>query len=97
MKRAKKAQTAGPGEAQAGDFSTRLPGNSEKIKRLIAQLKKLAAATTPVLVSGELGTGHETVAELLHNAVPPASRPDSAVAVRWPRSRRGTPTTFRRA
>src|SRR5882757_9524545 len=53
---------------KAGDFEARLVGTSQKIKRLITQLKKLATAHTPVLISGEAGTGHETVAELLHAA-----------------------------
>ena len=53
---------------KAGDFEARLPGDSPKIKRLITQLKKLATAHTPVLISGEAGTGHETAAELLHAA-----------------------------
>ncbi len=53
---------------KAGDFEARLVGESQKIKRLIAQLKKLATAHTPVLISGEAGTGHEIVAELLHAA-----------------------------
>jgi two-component system response regulator HydG len=53
---------------KAGDFEARLPGESPKIKRLITQLKKLATAHTPVLVSGEAGSGHEIAAELLHAA-----------------------------
>jgi len=57
-----------PPAVNAGDFEARLVGDSPKIKRLIAQLKKLATARTPVLISGETGTGHETVAELLHAA-----------------------------
>jgi two-component system, NtrC family, response regulator HydG len=52
----------------AGDFEARLLGESQKVKRLIAQLKKLASAHTPVLLSGEPGSGHETAAELLHAA-----------------------------
>ncbi|MFI5335882.1 MAG: sigma-54-dependent transcriptional regulator [Opitutales bacterium] len=71
----REAQSGGVGAAKAGDFAARLPGQSEKIKRLITQLRKLAAANTPVLISGELGTGHEVVAELLHATVPPAGRP----------------------
>jgi len=60
---------------KAGDFEARLPGSSPKTKRLIAQLKKLATAHTPVLISGELGSGHEIAAELLHAAgTPPDSR-----------------------
>ncbi len=53
---------------QPGDFESRLPGESQKIKRLITQLKKLATAHTPVLVSGEPGSGHEVIAQLLHAA-----------------------------
>lgn len=48
------------------DFESRLVGPSAKIKRLITQLKKLSSALTPVLITGELGSGHEIVAELLH-------------------------------
>lgn len=59
---------------KAGDFEARLVGDSQKIKRLIAQLKKLATAHTPVLVSGEPGSGHEIAAELLHAA---RNAPDS--------------------
>lgn len=62
------ARGAGGGAAQAGDFEGRLVGSSQKIKRLITQLKKLATAHAPVLVSGELGSGHEIAAELLHAA-----------------------------
>jgi two-component system, NtrC family, response regulator HydG len=51
---------------KAGDFEARLVGTSPKIKRLITQLKKLATAHTPILISGETGTGHEIAAELLH-------------------------------
>jgi DNA-binding NtrC family response regulator len=53
---------------KAGDFEARLVGESQKIKRLISQLKKLATAHTPVLISGETGSGHEIAAELLHVA-----------------------------
>jgi DNA-binding NtrC family response regulator len=54
--------------APSGDFEARLLGESQRVKRLIAQLKKLATAQTPVLLSGEPGSGHETAAELLHAA-----------------------------
>jgi two-component system, NtrC family, response regulator HydG len=60
---------------KAGDFEARLPGTSPKIKRLISQLKKLATAHTPILVSGESGTGHEIAAELLHAARNSADAP----------------------
>jgi DNA-binding NtrC family response regulator len=61
--------------AKAGDFEARLIGSSPKITRLITQLKKLATAHTPILISGELGSGHEIVAELLHAAGTPANSP----------------------
>jgi two-component system response regulator HydG len=58
-----------------GDFEARLVGESQKIKRLIGQLKKLATAHTPVLISGEPGSGHEVAAELLHAARNSATTP----------------------
>ena len=61
--------------AKAGDFEASFVGVSPKIKRLIAQLKKLANAHTPILVSGELGSGHEIAAGLLHAAGTPAGSP----------------------
>ena len=60
--------SAAPSAASAGDFEARFVGSSAKIKRLITQLKKLATAHTPILISGELGSGHELAAELLHSA-----------------------------
>jgi DNA-binding NtrC family response regulator len=54
--------------AKQGDLDSRFPGESAKIKRVIAQLRKLAAAQAPVLISGERGTGHEIAAEILHAA-----------------------------
>ena len=60
---------------KAGDFEARLVGDSPKTKRLISQLKKLATAHTPILISGEMGSGHEIAAELLHAAGTPADSP----------------------
>ncbi|MDQ5979591.1 MAG: two-component system, NtrC family, response regulator HydG [Verrucomicrobiota bacterium] len=69
-------ETHGPVESvKSGDFEARLVGQSPKIKRLIAQLKKLATAHTPVLISGEAGTGHEIAAELLHASGGAADKP----------------------
>lgn len=70
----REATMGAPSAAQAADFEARFPGESAKVKRLIVQLKKLAAAHTPVLLSGELGSGHEIAAELLHTT---GSLPDS--------------------
>lgn len=68
------SSTAAPA-AKTGDFEARFVGSSPKIKRLISQLKKLAAAHTPILISGELGSGHEIAAELLHSAGTTAGSP----------------------
>lgn len=64
-----------PPTANPGDIEARFVGDSQKVKRLIAQLKKLAAAHTPVLISGEIGSGHELAAELLHAAGHAADAP----------------------
>jgi len=64
----REALAGSPALANAGDFESRLPGTSLPIKRLITQLKKLATANTPVLITGELGSGHEIAAELMHSA-----------------------------
>ena len=53
---------------KADDIDGRLIGKSEKLKKLIQQIKKLAAVRTPVLLIGESGTGKDSVAELLHGA-----------------------------
>ena len=54
--------------AKAAEIETRLLGKSPKLAKLIAQVKKLAAVRTPVLLTGESGTGKSTVAEILHVA-----------------------------
>jgi two-component system, NtrC family, response regulator HydG len=61
--------------AKPADLEARLVGGSPRIQRLIAQLRKLATAHTPVLITGELGAGHEIAAELLHLAGTPAGSP----------------------
>lgn len=58
-----------------GDIEARFVGSSQKVKRLVAQLKKLATASTPVLIFGEIGSGHELAAELLHAAGHAAEAP----------------------
>ncbi|MDI1320622.1 MAG: response regulator [bacterium] len=72
---AEREATGASPSARAGDFEARFVGVSAKINRLIAQLKKLAHAHTPILISGELGSGHEIAAELLHAAGTPAGSP----------------------
>jgi two-component system, NtrC family, response regulator HydG len=58
---------AGTG-VKLADIETRLVGKSTQIKKLIQQVKKLAAVRTPVLLVGESGTGKTSVAEILHGA-----------------------------
>ncbi len=72
---AERAASGASPAAKAGDFEARLVGSSPKITRLIAQLKKLSAAHTPILISGEVGSGHEIAAELLHAAGTPTGSP----------------------
>ena len=72
---AEREATGSAPAVKAGDFEARLVGVSPKTKRLITQLKKLASAHTPILISGEMGSGHEVAAELLHAAGTPADSP----------------------
>jgi len=71
----REARAGAPAGVAAGDFEARLVGSSPKMTRLVAQLRKLATAHTPVLITGELGSGHEIAAELLHQAGAPAGSP----------------------
>ena len=61
------ALPAGAG-IKPSDIESRIPGKSPQIKKLIQQVKKLAAVRTPVLLIGENGTGKASVAEILHGA-----------------------------
>jgi two-component system response regulator HydG len=61
--------------AKSTDIEGRLIGNSPKLLRLIAQVKKLATVRSPVLLIGENGTGKSAVAEILHAA---SGSPESA-------------------
>ena len=64
-----------PTSARTADFDERFPGESSKVKRLVSQLRKLVTVHTPVLLSGELGSGHEIAAELVHGAGSPPDSP----------------------
>ena len=61
---------------QPVELESRLIGKSPKLMRLMAQVKKLAAVRTPVLLIGENGTGRTSVAEILHAA---SGAPESAL------------------
>ena len=53
---------------KAGDVENRLIGQSAQMRKLVQQVRKLAAVRTPVLLMGENGTGKIAVAEILHAA-----------------------------
>lgn len=53
---------------KTGDLETRLIGQSPGMRKLVQQVKKLAAVRTPVLLIGENGTGKTEIAEILHAA-----------------------------
>ena len=70
-----RAAQAGAPAQRGADVETRLIGGGEKITRFKAQVRKLVATRTPVLLLGENGTGKSTVAEILHAA---SGAPESA-------------------
>ena len=63
----KRAHAAVP-EVDAADLESRVVGNSSEMVKLRQQIKRLAAARTPVLLQGEAGTGKDAIAELLHSS-----------------------------
>jgi len=65
---AERAATGLAPAAKASDIEGRLVGKSAPLKKLITQIKKLAAVRTPVLLIGENGTGKTATAEILHAA-----------------------------
>ncbi|MDE3084376.1 MAG: sigma-54-dependent Fis family transcriptional regulator [Verrucomicrobiota bacterium] len=69
------AESATPAFVRSVDIESRLVGQSSAIKKLTQQVKKLAGVRTPVLLSGEPGTGKKTVAELLHYSSNPGEAP----------------------
>ncbi|MEY4005742.1 MAG: hypothetical protein RLZZ221_1838, partial [Verrucomicrobiota bacterium] len=65
---AERSAQAGAPTQRGADVEARLIGASEKMARFKAQVRKLVATRTPVLLLGENGTGKSTVAEILHAA-----------------------------
>ena len=51
---------------EAGDLEARLIGGGPAMKKLVQQVKKLITVRTPVLLTGEAGTGKGVVADILH-------------------------------
>lgn len=62
-------------EAPAADTFGRLKGSSLEMRRLYPLFERLAAATVPVVLEGETGTGKEVLAEALHEQGPRADGP----------------------
>jgi DNA-binding NtrC family response regulator len=56
-------------------------GSSKAMRRVAAQVRRLAALSSPVLVAGETGVGKELVARALHTQGPRASEPFVAMNV----------------
>ncbi|MEZ4297376.1 MAG: sigma 54-interacting transcriptional regulator [Polyangiaceae bacterium] len=63
-----------PGESLAG-----LRGRSPALRRLMAQIERVASSSAAVLIAGESGTGKERIAEALHLCSPRAGRPFEVV------------------
>jgi len=67
---------AQPASAVSAEISDRvellLTGESRKTKRIAQQVRKLLDAKTPVLVTGEIGTGKKAIAEYVHAKGPSA-------------------------
>jgi DNA-binding NtrC family response regulator len=59
-------------ERLRGEF---LLGSSEQVRRLSEEIGRLSAADVPVLIEGEVGTGKELVARVIHNASPRSQGP----------------------
>ena len=56
-------------------------GSSKAMRRVAAQVRRLAALSSPVLVAGETGVGKELVARALHTQGPRAAEPFVAMNV----------------
>ena len=56
-------------------------GSSRAMRRIAAQVRRLAALTSPVLVGGETGVGKELIARALHTQGPRAAEPFVAINV----------------
>ena len=73
----KRAHSAAP-DVDSADLEARVVGSSPEMVKLRQQIKRLAAARTPVLLQGEAGTGKDAIVELLHSS----SAEDGAPLVR---------------
>jgi len=62
-------------ELHSGDELGELKGQTELMRRLMAQVTTAARSNVPVLVIGESGTGKELVARALHQSSPRTAQP----------------------
>jgi len=65
-------------EAAPGEHE-RIVGDSEPVRRLLADVRRIADSETTVLLVGESGTGKELIARAIHDGSPRRSRPFVAV------------------
>jgi DNA-binding NtrC family response regulator len=65
-----RARRAAPANVAPNQSGPRLVGDSGPMREVLATIRKVAPATTTVLVRGETGTGKELVARALHELGP---------------------------
>ncbi len=69
------------GEDELAEPLPGVAGSSQAMQRLAAQVRRLAALSSPVLVAGETGVGKELVARALHTQGPRSAGPFVAMNV----------------
>src|SRR5262245_5294544 len=63
------------GEQRAPSPFDRILGASRRTRELVADLERLAPASLPLLIEGEMGTGKELIAECMHRVGQRADQP----------------------
>src|SRR5258707_1953890 len=53
----------------------KIVGSSPSLRRVLAEVERVAATDSTVLILGETGTGEELIARAIHNRSPRAARP----------------------